>query len=562
MSPGPRQPIRTFVTGESLSSPSHHDVADFYSLEHLQRRVATYVKGGGGGGGDAHPRGKICLVIAGGGGHLLSALAATPGASSILLEGTVPYSREAFRDYVLSANRYCNSSPSTSESALQLLDGDTSDSFKFCSAQAAQSLAEAACRRALHLSSTNAAILSVADDSDATNWAAVLRSMSSSHGAAAGVACTSVLQSAGNSRSHQTHGSRAYCAVQIATGLLVQLQVRLAATAGRTRFEEDVFVGHCILTCLELMIASSTTTTYDELWIPGVLMEEQKRTSDDARNGGTGVVIVNGRTAEGDELQVTIPRCPPETDADSVDTVLREAAERILSGRNEVVQILPASSSSSCFEVLHAARLPPNSLVVPGSFNPPHAGHTALAKAAAESISNCSAVWFELSITNVDKPALEVEQIAHRLKHFLSLQDEMPNDFCWGILLTNAPLFKQKVELLAPLQIGNTSLLHFSIGTDTLVRLIEPKYYNDSEDEMLRVLTGMPCHFVVGGRLDQRKPSESVFLSGEEVIRHLPSALRSKFTILPDFRVDLSSTEIRQKMAAEQQAKQQDLAGG
>lgn len=79
----------------------------------------------------------------------------------------------------------------------------------------------------------------------------------------------------------------------------------------------------------------------------------------------------------------------------------------------------------------------------------------------------------------------------------------------WGLILTNAPLFKQKVDLLAPLQIAvndiendgddeNTTdryadALHFCIGMDALVRLIDPKYYSNSQDEMLHVLDSMPA---------------------------------------------------------------------
>jgi nicotinic acid mononucleotide adenylyltransferase len=82
---------------------------------------------------------------------------------------------------------------------------------------------------------------------------------------------------------------------------------------------------------------------------------------------------------------------------------------------------------------------------------------------------------------------------------------------------------------------------------------------------MLQTLTDMSCHFVVGGRLDQKKKKSSVddknndeilFIAGDEVVEQLPIGIRDKFTILPDFRIDLSSTEIRQQMEAEKQANQ------
>jgi len=63
-------------------------------------------------------------------------------------------------------------------------------------------------------------------------------------------------------------------------------------------------------------------------------------------------------------------------------------------------------------------------------------------------------------------------------------------------------------------------------------------------------LEGMACDFVVGGRLEQKKTddgTEPVFMSGEDEIKKLPDSIRPKFTALPDFRVDISSSEIRKK---------------
>ena len=88
--------------------------------------------------------------------------------------------------------------------------------------------------------------------------------------------------------------------------------------------------------------------------------------------------------------------------------------------------------------------------------------------------------------------------------------------------------------------------------------MIDPKYYGDSRDEMLRALADMPCRFVVGGRLEQQKTKptmmtttregEPVFVTGREHIRELPKELQKKFILLSDFRVDISSTELRRQM--------------
>ena len=555
---------------------------EFHSLTNLQRRVSHLLQ-------QQQQQQlvqqnfKISFAIAGGGGHLLSTLAATPGASSILLEGTIPYSREAFREYI------------------QQKGTDIDDStFKYCSEMAAQRLATAAYHRALHLTTTNA----VAEQKSA-NWTNVLRSPM-------GVASTSVLQSTiyttatsdgspvrTTRRSVERYGSRAFCAIQTSSGLQIQLQIQLAKMDAttmedsttsenrRTRLDEDVLVSHYLLSAIELYHHAKNSD--DVVQILGIDTEEPSYNI----NNNMDQLVIQGGTFQGDKVTVKLPAsfCVPKisgSDFDeinnttatkstimTVDDPLRKAAQRVLSGQDEVVMILLPQgdcnnngSSSGTIEVMDVTMLPPHSLVVPGSFNPIHAGHIALAQAAAKAmVEPCNAIWFELSITNVDKPALAIDAIIERIKYFFPLRHELPSDMCWGILLTNAPLFKQKVDLLAPLQFSSPNrILHFSIGTDTLVRLIDPKYYNNSEDDMLHTLRDMSCHFVVGGRLDQKKKSsnnnndddndveDTMFIAGDEVVATLPLQIRDKFTILPDFRIDLSSTEIRQQMEAEQQS--------
>jgi len=582
---------QTAATNNSDSSEEEPVQGDgFFSLENLQRRIASYVENN-----TEHHR-KICVAIAGGGSTFLSTLAATPGASSALLEGTVTYSRQSFQDFVATRN-------DAIETATCLIrkNEDESSSFKYCSREAAQLLAQAAYHQASRLTTRNAYLEE--GDPTTTDWATFVRNP------IAGLGCTSVLQSVQARQSFRHKGSRAFVSVVSPTTLcrdgtssssVVELEAHLAAASisERSRFEEDVFVAHCVLSCLEYVrdigtgAAATGSSNESSIRLPGV--EEHHREevpiAENSTNGRNDSLSIQGKTEKGDLLQLTISPHPANS-VSKTDDVLRQAAERILSGQDEAVLLLPtaaAAASSSPFpggsllEALDAVRLPPNSLVVPGSFNPPHVGHLALAKAAASSIlanenendgdrtassSSCSAIWFELSITNADKPALAVDAVVDRLQRFLSLPPEELPDCCWGLLLTNAPLFKQKVDLLAPLQrIGDDvdSALYFCIGTDTLVRLIDPKYYNNSREEMLQVLGDMPCRFVVGGRLEQSKGGsggddkkrDPVFVTGEEDVRRLPPELQTKFTILPDFRVDISSTELRQKLA-EQELQQQ-----
>jgi len=193
------------------------------------------------------------------------------------------------------------------------------------------------------------------------------------------------------------------------------------------------------------------------------------------------------------------------------------------------------------------------------------------------------AVLFELSLTNADKPPMEVAEAARRVRLFANCLDataggdgptlpedvSMPDD--WGILLTSAPLFVQKVDTLGPYvapSLASVPFLDetgaaktrrkmtFIIGTDTMVRIINPKYYGDRVEDMLAAVREMGeagVHFVVGGRLEQGKgeDEEPKFVTGEDELEFLPPDVRDMFSIIQeeDFRLDLSSTELRKRAA-------------
>lgn len=552
--------------GDGAAAAAPRDQDEFFSLSNLQRRVAATVDQA-----QTTPKQqqtKLSVAIAGGGATFLSTLAATPGASSTLLEGTVTYSRQSFRDFV-QQNGGMNNKKKDGVSV-------NDSSFKFCSAPAAQLLADAALQRTTRLTT-------LAGVEEQQDWSSVLLQP------VMGLACTSALQSVQTRQSFQTKGSRAYCcAQQTSTSVELYAHLAKASLSERTRVDEDVFVAHCLLTCWECLVNANEKSAQEEqaqslLQIPGAEEITQVQVVQQQQHGVTTTVSMEGMTSMGDELRLTV-RSNPLPTLLNADDALRRAAERILSGSDEAVLLLPTfkedddddnnddAATQYSFQAVNTARLPPNSLVVPGSFNPPHVGHLALARAATQAMEsnhqNCNGVWFELSITNADKPALQVEAVVERLRQFLTLPEtDLPDDVTWGLLLTDAPLFAQKVDLLAPLQIvgsdsddndRSSDTLHFCIGTDTLVRLIDPKYYSNSQEEMLRVLDSMPCRFVVGGRLEQKKDaSKAVFVTGQEDVEKLPEALQTKFIILPDFRVDISSTALRRKMAEEAKEKQQ-----
>jgi hypothetical protein len=164
-------------------------------------------------------------------------------------------------------------------------------------------------------------------------------------------------------------------------------------------------------------------------------------------------------------------------------------------------------------------------VLLPGSFNPMHAGHVSLARVAEELRQQPLA--FEISVTNVDKPPLAGETVRHRLAQF-----------AWKspVELTRAPTFVEKSRLFP-----RTT---FVIGADTADRLFAPKYYGDDELRMhgaLEEIASSGVSFLVAVRSDAAGRVRA--LSDIPV----PSRYADLFTAIPEhrFRLDTSSSEIR-----------------
>ena len=167
------------------------------------------------------------------------------------------------------------------------------------------------------------------------------------------------------------------------------------------------------------------------------------------------------------------------------------------------------------------------SVVFPGAFNPPHAGHVRMAAIAEERLG--AAVAWELSIANVDKPPLDFISIRERIAAVRAVDAQRP------LVLTRAATFREKAVLFP----GAT----FVVGADTLGRIAESRYYGGEaarRDDAIATIAGQGCRFLAFGReLDGR------FRSIGDLA--LPSALRDLCDgVTPEeFREDVSSKELR-----------------
>mmetsp|Transcript_26508 Transcript_26508/g.81501 ORF Transcript_26508/g.81501 Transcript_26508/m.81501 type:complete len:222 (+) Transcript_26508:1522-2187(+) len=208
------------------------------------------------------------------------------------------------------------------------------------------------------------------------------------------------------------------------------------------------------------------------------------------------------------------------------------AVARFLAREAELVVVTRAGGAQTTVPRPDRGRL----LVFPGSFDPLHEGHTRLADAAADAIKQrdgaAPTLLYELSLKNADKGAVDAAAAEKRLRQFSEAGE--------AVALTRRALYVDKSELFGPCD--------FVMGADTASRVLDAKYYGGRAglETALDALRARGCGFVVAGRLD----GGHTFVQSHEALADAPTSYRDMFLEIPDFRVDLSSTELRAAAAA------------
>lgn len=170
----------------------------------------------------------------------------------------------------------------------------------------------------------------------------------------------------------------------------------------------------------------------------------------------------------------------------------------------------------------------PGRLLFPGSFDPLHDGHRGMATVAARIVGR--EVEYELSIENVDKPALDYVEIAARQARFVGA----------ALWLTRTATFVEKTALFPR--------AFFVLGADTFTRLWDRRYYGGSAaaaDDAVRRIAASVAGLIVFGRLQ-----DGAFVSADRPDTPAPLRTVARFVTEEEFRCDLSSTQLRRAGAA------------
>lgn len=173
-----------------------------------------------------------------------------------------------------------------------------------------------------------------------------------------------------------------------------------------------------------------------------------------------------------------------------------------------------------------------------GSFNPLTVAHIKMIEEARERFQ-LDELLLLLAKANVDKDVFGWS-LAGRiltLKHYA----EKHNDVSIG--LSSHGRYIDKVEALRAAYPIDTEF-HFIVGYDTLVRIFDPKYYTNIQTELQHLFS--QCCFIAANRDHVNIKTIKEFLDQPAL---QPYSSSVKCLILPDFYAEVSSTEVRQRIA-------------
>ena len=176
--------------------------------------------------------------------------------------------------------------------------------------------------------------------------------------------------------------------------------------------------------------------------------------------------------------------------------------------------------------------------VLPASFNPPTVAHQALLREADKAIA------FDAVLLVQDQQAMDKEYFGAPLEdRLLMLLILFGDDPRISLGISNRGLFLDKVEALQHMYPRDTHI-YFIVGYDTIVRVLDPRYYEDRE-KALRSLFAQ-AGFLVANRRDCGKEELTELFERE---KNRPFAAKVSALTLPADLAGISSSQVRQRLA-------------
>jgi len=177
--------------------------------------------------------------------------------------------------------------------------------------------------------------------------------------------------------------------------------------------------------------------------------------------------------------------------------------------------------------------------VLPASFNPPTSAHQALVREAGD------AVPFDEILLILDQQAMDKELLGAPLEdRLLMLLALFGDDPQISLGISDRGLFLEKVEAMRKVYSRRDIQIYFIIGHDTIVRVLDKKYYGD-RNKALRSLFAQARFLVANrGECDERDIKE---LFGLEENRLFAAQVLP--LTLPPALTWISSSQVRQHLA-------------
>ncbi|CAI5967219.1 unnamed protein product [Closterium sp. NIES-65] len=388
---------------------------------------------------------RAVLAVTGGASQAVGWLVAVPGASQTVLEAVLPYSQRAFDQYVdatwhaqaqVQLAAQARGEDGRAEGSAEGGWGAEGEEGKGVDGSRKQQT------RQQYVSRAAAQQLAFASYNRALSLAPIAQPV-------VGVGCTCALVSSAPKRgAHRCHIAAR------SQGMLWEYSLLLSKEALRSRQQEDDMASRLLIRVLAASMG-----------LPAV---------------AGGVAVGEGRGDGVEEAAAVVGQ--------------GEQIQEVLDGR-VAYAVFAAPTWASRWGAAGEGRR----VVLCGSFNPLHQGHTDLMAAALLEVPG-GVPCYEMAAWNADKGAIPVEEVERRVHQFTA-HGHM-------VVVTRLPLFASKASLFP----HST----FVIGYDTAVRLLDAKYYGNSHSSMMNVLHGIArsgCDFLVAGRL-----VGSTFQSSESLV--------------------------------------------